>query len=93
MGKFIVNLTPKALEDLSKHKKSGNKASEKRIKKFLEELKEHPYTGSVKPEALKYDLSGYWSREINQKDRMIYSVNENIVTVEVISAMGHYSDK
>ena len=93
MGKFIVNLTPKALEDLSKHKNSGNKASEKRIKKFLEELKEHPYTGSGKPEALKYELSGYWSREINQKDRMIYSVIDDIVTVEVISAMGLYSDK
>jgi len=42
---------------------------------------------------MKYDLSGFWSRRINRKDRLIYRVQENIVTVEVISAMGHYSDR
>lgn len=93
MGKFIVELTEKAKNDLAKHKKSGNKANEKKIKKILEELKEHPYTGIGQPEELKYNLSGKWSRRINQKDRMVYEVKETIVTVDVISAMGHYSDK
>ena len=59
----------------------------------MEELKSHPYSGTGKPEELKYDLQGYWSRRINQKDRMVYSINDNTVTVEVVSAMGHYSDK
>ncbi|MEC4047822.1 type II toxin-antitoxin system YoeB family toxin [Flavobacterium sp. SUN046] len=43
-----------------------------------------------KPEALKWDLYGYWSRRINHKDRLIYKVENDIVTVYVVSAMGHY---
>ena len=66
---------------------------EKKIKTILNELKEHPYTGTGQPEQLKHELSGFWSRRINQKDRIIYSVEEEIVTVEVISAMGHYGKK
>jgi toxin YoeB len=93
MGKFVVVLTEKAKEDIARHKQSGNKANEKKIKTFLEELKEHPYTGSGQPEPLKYDLQGFWSRRINKKDRMIYSVNDGTVAVEVVSAMGHYSDR
>ena len=93
MGKFIVNFTEKALKDLLKHKKSGDKDTEKKIKAILKELEDHPYTGIGKPEQLKYELQGLWSRRINLKDRMIYEVKNNIVTVEVLSAMGHYSDK
>lgn len=93
MGKFVVYLTQKALNDIAKHKKHGNKSAENKIKRILEELKEHPYTGTGQPEQLKYDLRGYWSRRINSKDRIVYSVEENIVTVEVVSAMGHYEDK
>ncbi|MFA7446618.1 MAG: Txe/YoeB family addiction module toxin [Flavobacteriaceae bacterium] len=72
MGKFIVLLTQKAKDDIAKHKKSGNKASETKIKKILEELKEHPYTGTGKPEQLKHVLANFWSRRINQKDRIIF---------------------
>jgi len=75
------------------HLKSGNKASIAKIEVILLELTEHPYTGAGQPERLKHDLSGFWSRRINHKDRMVYQVNENIVTVEVVSAMGHYFDK
>ncbi|MFI5138324.1 MAG: Txe/YoeB family addiction module toxin [Sphingobacteriales bacterium] len=65
----------------------------KKIEKILVELSETPYTGTGNPEALKYELSGFWFRKINQKDRLIYKVEENIVTVFVISAMGHYNQK
>ena len=57
------------------------------------ELIDNPFEGYGNPEALKYECSGYWSRRINAKDRMIYKVEENIVTVTIVSAMGHYSDK
>ena len=40
-----------------------------------------------------YEYKGYWSRRINKNDRLIYRVEEQIVTVLVVSAMGHYSDK
>ncbi|WP_457133250.1 type II toxin-antitoxin system YoeB family toxin [Mucilaginibacter sp. UYNi724] len=45
------------------------------------------------PEQLKYELAGFWSRRINRKDRLIYKVEEDIVMVFVVSAMGHYNSK
>lgn len=93
MGKYKVEIQPTAEKDLSKHKKSGNKATQLKIIKILDELKEHPYSGTGKPELLKYELQGYWSRRINKKDRLVYKVQENVVTVFVLSAWGHYSDK
>ncbi|WKL45832.1 Txe/YoeB family addiction module toxin [Flavobacterium pectinovorum] len=93
MGKFRIEVTAEAQMHISKHLKSGNQSSIKKIAKILEELTENPFEGVGKPEALKYELSGLWSREINKKDRLLYRVKEEIVTVVVISAMGHYSDK
>lgn len=93
MGKFVIYLTKNAKADIAKHKKSGNKTAEYKIKKILEELKENPYLGIGQPEQLKHNYSGYWSRRINQKDRIIYRIDENIVTVFVVSAIGHYADK
>ena len=93
MGKFRIKVTKIAQKDIEKHLKSGNKVSISAINKILEDLLENPYEGYGNPEALKYEYSGYWSRKINQKDRLIYIVDEDIVTVFVISAMGHYSDK
>ena len=51
---------------------------------------EHPTTGTGQPEALKHNLSGLHSRRINQKHRLIYSINEHIVTVYILSAWSHY---
>lgn len=93
MGKFRIEVTAEAQAHISKHLKSGNQSSIKKITKILEELAESPFEGIGKPEALKYELSGLWSREINKKDRLLYRVKEEIVTVVVISAMGDYSDK
>lgn len=93
MGKFRIEIIPEAKIEIAKHLKSGNQASIKKIAKILEELADHPFTGVGKPEALKHNFSGFWSREINKKDRIVYKVEEEIVTVLVISAMGHYDDK
>ena len=93
MGKFRVEVTKIAYQDIEKHKKSGNKISIKNIAKILIDLTENPYEGFGNPEELKYEYSGLWSRRINQKDRMIYRIEEEVVTVFLISAMGHYSDK
>jgi toxin YoeB len=90
MGKFRVEIEREARQHLEKHFRSGNAASIRKVQVILQELTEHPYTGTGKPEALKHELSGYWSRRINSKDRLIYTVQESVVTVYVISAMGHY---
>lgn len=93
MGKFRLKIEALAERHIKQHFKSGDKASIKKIEKILIELTETPYTGIGNPEPLKYELSGFWSRRINLKDRIIYKVEENIVTVFVISAMGHYGNK
>ncbi|WP_456314985.1 Txe/YoeB family addiction module toxin [Pseudomonas shirazensis] len=93
MGKFRVEIIPEAKVEIAKHIKSGNQASIKKIGKILQELAENPFEGVGKPELLKHQYAGFWSREINKKDRLIYNVEEEIVIVVVISAMGHYSDK
>ena len=90
MGKYQVIIKPTAEKDLSLHKKSGDAASIKKILKILNELENHPFTGIGKPEEFKYQLVGFWSRRINKKDRLIYEVIEDIVTVFVVSAIGHY---
>ena len=87
MGQFKLKIEELAEIHLRKHFKSGNQAS------ILLELTETPYRGIGNPEALKNELNGFWSRRVNQKDRLIYKVEENIVTVFIISAMGHYNDK
>jgi toxin YoeB len=93
MGKFRVEVTEIAKKHIAQHLKSGNQSSIKRIEKILKELTETPFESIGNPEQLKYSLSGFWSRRINLKDRIIYSVNDTLVLVEVISAMGHYSGK
>jgi toxin YoeB len=92
MGEFKIKVEKLAEDQLKKHHKSGNLSNIKKIEKIFLELSHTPYTGIGNPEALKYELSGFWSRIINQKDRIIYKVKEEIVTVFVISVMGHYDN-
>ena len=89
---YILKFAPQALEDLSRLKKS-EPAAFKKAGKLLAELQEHPQTGTGKPEPLSGDRSGQWSRRITQKHRLIYEIEENIITVDVLSAYGHYGDK
>ena len=80
-----------ALSDLKHWKHSGNIAVQKRITTLLKEISKTPYTGKGKPEQLKYDLTGYWSRRINAEHRIVYRVYESEDTVEIHSLKGHYS--
>lgn len=65
----------------------------KRIKKLLADILEHPYTGIGKPEPLKYELAGKWSRRISVEHRLVYSVNDDIIEVHIFSMRFHYSKK
>ena len=93
MGKFTVIISEHARKDLIAIRKSGDKASIKKAEQIIAELFEHPESGTGKPERLKFDLSGYWSRRINHKDRLVYFIENEIVTVTVVSALGHYGEK
>lgn len=81
---------PEAKEEIAKHIKSGNKPLIKKLDRILVELSEQPYSGEGKPEQLKHNLTGFWSRRLNKEHRLIYKVDEEIPRVFVISAMGHY---
>ena len=93
MGQFRVIVSDIAKADIAQHLKSGNKSNIAKIEKILKELSVHPHSGTGQPEQLKYNLSGLWSRRINRIDRLIYSINQQTVIVEVVSAIGHYADK
>jgi toxin YoeB len=86
---YELEFSEQADLDIAKHKKAGNKAVLNKIFAFIDELYEHPFTGTGKPEALKYELVGRWSRRINKEHRLIYKVEEQ--TVFILSVYGHYS--
>ena len=65
----------------------------RKVEKLLLELETHPYTGTGRPKPLSGDRFGQWSRRITGKHRLVYQVEENIITVLVISVYGHYDDK
>jgi toxin YoeB len=87
---YTIELLPKAKKDLKAIKYSGNRAAYTKAIALIEEIKEHPTTGTGQPEQLKYDLAGYWSRRIDKKNRIIYRIDEGKVTVVVVSVAGHY---
>ena len=57
----------------------------KKIAELLADISKHPYSGIGKPEPLKYDLTGKWSRRINMEHRIVYSVHEETIEVYVFS--------
>jgi len=91
--KYTLEFSKIALEDIKKHKKSGDKSTLKKIQKLLNELMEHPTTGTGQPEMLKHNFQGLYSRRINKKHRLVYSIKVEIITVYVLSAHSHYGDK
>ncbi|WP_209330738.1 Txe/YoeB family addiction module toxin [Lunatimonas salinarum] len=86
---YQLEFSGQAIKDIEFHKNSGNKALLKKLFQLLEELTEHPTSGIGKPEQLKHNLAGYWSRRINQKHRLVYKILEN-ETVRIYAAKGHY---
>ena len=93
MNTYFIELDEEAEIHLEFHVKAGNKKLLKRIYKLFEELSQHPETGTGKPHRLKHRMFGVWSRKIDDKHRMIYTIEKEKVTVFVISLWGHYGDK
>lgn len=90
MGRYRVVIEKQAQADIEIHLKSGDKNSIKRLFRILDELEIHPESGTGRPERLKYAFTGYWSRRITERHRLIYKIDGEQVTVFVISAFGHY---
>lgn len=79
-----------AIRDLEFWSKTNPKIL-KKIDDLLLSMKENPYSGIGKPEALKYELTGYWSRRINKEHRIVYKVDDDIISI--YSLRSHYEKK
>lgn len=80
-----------AQQDIKYWKKSGNQTVQKKIQELLHAIENNPYEGIGKPELLKHNLSGLWSRRINQEHRIVYKLLENRATIKIYSLRGHYN--
>ncbi len=63
----------------------------KRINLLIEDISRNGNVGLGKPEMLKNDFSGLWSRRINEKNRLIYKIEDNLIII--FACRTHYSDK
>jgi toxin YoeB len=83
-----VIFLPKADEDLNFWVSTKNKIILKKIAKLTEAILYSPYKGIGKPEPLKYNLTGKWSRRIDSRNRYIYQIEGQVLLV--FSLKGHY---
>ena len=90
---YRIVLTKQAQKDYRYWISSGNTSVLKKITDLLEDIAAHPFAGIGKPEPLKYDLSGKWSRRIDARHRIVYSVNGEMIEIYVFSMRHHYFDK
>jgi toxin YoeB len=65
-----------------------NKQILKRINELIKDIERNGNRGIGKPEALKFELSGFWSRRITDEHRLIYSIDG--ININIISCRGHY---
>lgn len=89
---YKIEYLPEAKSDLAKLKKNEPAAFKKAIT-LLNELVDHPTTGTGHPHMLKGDRAGHWSRSITKKHRLVYEVRDTEVLVLILSSYGHYDDK
>jgi len=82
-----VHFTPEAHSQLE-HWKKENRKIYSRIETIIDNIQENQYTGIGKPEPLKHQLKGYWSRRITKEHRLVYMVTEDAIVI--ISCKYHY---
>ncbi len=86
----IVVFAPSAISQLNQFK-SGNQKLVFKVFDLIESIQQNPFSGIGKPEALKGELSGFWSRRIDDEHRLVYKVTDEHIHIH--SCKGHYSDK
>ena len=68
-----------------------DKKTLRKINKLLADISRNGNSGIGHPEPLKGNLSGFWSREIDEKNRLVYNIVDNVITI--IQCKNHYEDK
>ncbi|NES99226.1 MAG: Txe/YoeB family addiction module toxin [Sphaerospermopsis sp. SIO1G1] len=82
-----VAFEPQAFADLGEWGIEDKKVF-KKILSLIKDIQRDPFSGIGKPEPLKYELQGYWSRRITDEHRLVYKVEEDVLMV--ISCKYHY---
>ena len=82
-----LEFEPRAFEDLAWWIRQDRKIA-LRIVKIIENIQRTPFDGLGKPEPLKHDLSGLWSRRINREHRLVYEVLDD--TIKILACRYHY---
>ena len=90
MSNYKVEFSDRAKKDIQKFINAGDTIAVKKIYNLVEELYDHPRTGTGHPEQLKGYDGNRWSRRISQKHRLVYDIIDDIVVVLVLTAYGHY---
>ncbi|MES2809784.1 MAG: Txe/YoeB family addiction module toxin [Bacteroidota bacterium] len=70
------------------HWQSTDKALLKKVNSLIKEIERTPFEGSGKPEPLKHNLSGYWSRRITLEHRLVYKIDND--TIVIFQCRYHY---
>ncbi|ENL3533438.1 Txe/YoeB family addiction module toxin [Vibrio cholerae] len=87
MSSRLLSWTDESWDDYL-YWQTQDKKTLKRINKIINDVKRSPFEGIGKPEPLKENLSGFWSRRIDDTNRLVYAVDDNPMTV--ISCRYHY---
>jgi toxin YoeB len=85
-----VKYSEDALQDIAYWKQNGNASVLKKISALVRSIEKDPFRGIGKPEPLKYELSGKWSRRITATHRLVYQITD---CIEILSLRGHYDRK
>lgn len=85
---FNISFSKEAYKEYCYWKKTNNILIVNKIKKLLKDISEHPFIGIGKPEMLKGNYSGYWSRRINKEHRLVYKIEKD--SIVVIQCRFHY---
>lgn len=86
---YVIEFTQQAQQDVLALQKHYPQLI-KKLTKLLDELREHPRTGTGQVEQLKFFTQETWSRRLNKEHRLVYEIHDNEVLVLVVSAYGHY---
>jgi toxin YoeB len=70
-----------------------DKRTIKKINALIRDIARNGHFGIGHPEPLKYGLSGQWSREIDEKNRLVYRIRDDDGAIEIFQCKGHYDDK
>ena len=85
-----ITFTPESFLEYNELARS-DKALHRKIISLVNDIARNPFQGIGKPEPLKYDFAGCWSRRINHEDRLIYKVTDE--EIFILSCKEHYDDR